>query len=100
MQNQQQSQQQALQTQQQQLQEVFQQQQEQLLSQQQQQLDWRQTLPTEERLDLIRSLSDLLKSLSPTITERKILDLAKTFENVTYQRSSNKASYSRDSLAC
>ncbi|KAG9321559.1 hypothetical protein KVV02_008204 [Mortierella alpina] len=39
------------------------------------------------------SLSDALKSLSPTIADQKILELAKTFENVTFQRSPNKTEY-------
>ncbi|KAF9276305.1 hypothetical protein BGZ68_010117 [Mortierella alpina] len=60
---------------------------------QQQQLDWRQTLPTEERLVLIKRLSDTLMELSPTIPEQKILELAKTFENVILQRSPTKIEY-------
>ncbi|KAG9323984.1 hypothetical protein KVV02_007306 [Mortierella alpina] len=57
---------------------------------QQQQLDWHQTLPTEERLVQIKRLSDALKSLSPSVADRKLLELAETFENVTFQRSPNK----------
>lgn len=39
-------------------------------------LDWRRT--------------EWLKALSPTIADTKIVELAKTFENVTYMRSSSK----------
>ncbi|KAF9189602.1 hypothetical protein BGZ51_009421 [Haplosporangium sp. Z 767] len=59
----------------------------------QQQQDWRSQLSTDERLVLIRQLSDALKALSPTIADQKIFDLAKTFENVTFQRSPNKIEY-------
>jgi hypothetical protein len=34
--------------------------------------------------------SESLKSLSPTIADQKIMELAKTFENVTFQRSPSK----------
>ncbi|KAF9131462.1 hypothetical protein BGW39_001775 [Mortierella sp. 14UC] len=40
-------------------------------------------------------MSDILKALSPTIADAKIVELAKTFENVTYQRSPNKSEYLR-----
>ncbi|KAF9926692.1 AT rich interactive domain 5A (MRF1-like) [Linnemannia zychae] len=53
-------------------------------------LDWRTTLPNEERLGVIKRLSDALKAYSPTIADTKIVELAKAFENVTYQRSPNK----------
>ncbi|KAG0072864.1 hypothetical protein BGZ90_011783 [Linnemannia elongata] len=85
-------QQQQLQLQQQQQQ---QQQQDQQQAQQQAQLNlgWRTTLSNEDRLNLIKRLSDSLKALSPTIADAKIVELAKTFENVTYQRSPNKSEY-------
>ncbi|KAF9103872.1 hypothetical protein BGX29_002819 [Mortierella sp. GBA35] len=85
-------QQQQLQLQQQALQQQ-QQQQQQAQQQAQLGLDWRSTLTNEERLSLIQKLSNSLKALSPTIADAKIVELAKTFENVTYQRSPNKSEY-------
>ncbi|KAF9168792.1 AT rich interactive domain 5A (MRF1-like) [Actinomortierella ambigua] len=86
----------------QQQQQALQQQQLQLQQQQQQQRpqqpipgqpDWRQELSNDDRVGLIKRLYEALKVLSPMIEDTKIMELAKAFENVQFQRSVSKAEY-------
>ncbi|KAK3817055.1 MAG: hypothetical protein JOS17DRAFT_806017 [Linnemannia elongata] len=82
-----------MQNQQQQQQQQQQQDQQQVQQQAHLDLGWRTTLSNVDRLDIIKKLSDSLKALSPTLADAKIVELAKTFENVIYHRSPNKSEY-------